>query len=61
MALEKSKEDDKRVVEEGEENLQIQGSAKRPSKGGDACIRRLALLSTFEEVQAKRIVGRCAE
>lgn len=32
-ALKESEEDDKRVVEEGKEDLQMKGSGKRSSKG----------------------------
>ena len=32
MALEQSEEEEERVVEEGEEDLKIQGSCKRPNR-----------------------------
>ena len=54
MALEQSEEEEERVVEEGEEDLKIRGSFKRPNRViRDGC---LGISSPFQEAHATRIL-----
>ena len=58
MAVEQSEEEEKRVVEESEEDLKIPGSCKRSSRVTRFVMDVLKISSTFQEAHATRGVAR---
>ena len=56
MALEQSEEQEERVIQEGEEDLKIQGSCKRSNGIMTSVMDVLVISSTFQETHATRIL-----